>query len=259
VVRVDAVLTAVDTGRLLDDLGTDDLLVDRGVALAESDRRAVAEVLVRQVEYANVLIAALADGPGAGLLGHLNPHARRVDVASPDLLRTGLHDPSTAAGWVERGSVSAPLAETSGGVSTVVFTARRPFHPQRLYDSLRDLVEGVARSRGTVWLASRPAERLCWESAGPNLSMGALGPWLADLPPRRWDEVGPVHRARAALDWDEATGDRATTLAFTGVGLDPVGLRALLEQCLTAPGEWSGERAGSSFTDPFAEYLESAP
>jgi G3E family GTPase len=260
-IRVDAALTVVDPASLPDEMATDDLLVDRGTALATSDRRAVAEVLARQIEYANVLVAKPAGGPGVALLSHLNPHARLVGVGEVDarsLLHTGLHGPATSASWVERGSISAPLMESYGGVTTVVWEARRPFHPQRLYDALPDIVSGVARSRGSVWLASRPAERFCWESAGQSMSMGTLGPWLAELPAERWHEVGPAHRARAALDWDPTLGDRGTSLVFTGVALDPARLRELLATCLTGPDEWDG-RPVSPLDDPFAAFLESAP
>jgi len=259
--RVDATVTVVDLAGLIAEMSTDDLLADRGAALAESDRRAVAEVLARQIEYANVLVATPGDGPATALLSHLNPHARQIEVRAvdgPALLHTGLHGPATSAGWVERGSISAPLMESYGGVTTVVYEARRPFHPQRLYDSLTDVVEGVARSRGSVWLASRPAERFCWESAGQSMSMGTLGPWLADLPAERWHEVGPAHRARSALDWDPALGDRGTALVFTGVGLDQARLRALLDSCLTVADEWDGTPV-AALDDPFAAFLESAP
>ncbi len=193
-VRVDAVVTVVNLASVVEEMSTDDLLADRGIALAASDRRAVAEVLARQVEYANVLVTTPGDGLGPALLSHLNPHARQLDLGDVDarsLLHTGLHDPETSASWVERGSISAPLTESYGGVTTVVWQARRPFHPQRLYDALPEIVSGVARSRGSVWLASRPAERFCWESAGQSMAMGTLGPWLAELPAERWSRSAP--------------------------------------------------------------------
>lgn len=256
VLRISAVVTAVDPDQLVEDLSGDDLLADRGTALDADDRRAVAEVLVRQIEYANVLVTASGGGPGAALLGHLNPQAEVVDVtevAALGLPHARRYDPATAAGWAERGCVSAPLTESCGGVTTVYWQARRPFHPQRLFDALPTVIAGVARSRGSLWLASRPAERQCWESAGKTLAMGSLGPWLADRPAGEWHLLGPSYRAQAALEWDPKLGDRRTSLVFTGVGLDPSRLRALLDGCLVGPDGWTADPAD----DPFTPYLES--
>lgn len=259
VLRVDAVAVVVQSARLAEDLDAGDILADVGLACGEDDRRSVAEVRGRQVEYADIIITDGDDGPGDALLRHLNPHARRFDVVDLDLrrlfdLRT--HDSDRAADWVEPGSVSALLDAEVGPVRTLVWTSRRPFHPQRLFDALEVLIEPVARGRGSVWLGSQPAVRYCWDSAGGHLALGSLGPWLVDLPPDRWGQVGPAHRARAALEWHEEHGDRGSVLALTGVGLDPRDLGRSLDECLLDDAEWAAASTDPTYlTDPFAAYL----
>lgn len=178
-----------------------------------------------------------------------------MDASS--LLGARLHNPIASAGWVEPGTMTAALEPTYGGVTTAVWRARLPFHAQRLYDALPSLVDGIARSRGSVWLASHPDTRFCWDGAGRNLSLGSLGPWLVDLDPERWHEVGPTYRASAALDWHPVLGDRGSQLALTGTGVDPDEVAALLDSCLVTPDELVAPGIAATLApDPFADLLE---
>jgi G3E family GTPase len=249
--RVEAVLTVADSGTFVDDLTGEDLIHDRGIPTAAEDGRAIAEVIVRQVEYANAVILSSPDETAAALARALNPQALvRSPETAAELLGVRLHDPDSAETWVEPGSISAPLQD-EGRVQTLVWQSARPFHPERLYDALEDLVARTARGKGTVWLASQPHARLGWDSFGTNIALGVLGPWLADLPVERWSEVGQTHQARSALEWHPEHGDRACYLSITGVDLDIRELRRRLDGCVLRADEWD-----STMTDPFAPYLE---
>jgi G3E family GTPase len=83
----------------------------------------------------------------------------RTTETAAELSGVRLHDPDAVETWVEPGSMSAPL-QSEGRVETLVWQSTRPFHPERLYDALEDLVAGTAWGKGTDWLASRPHERL---------------------------------------------------------------------------------------------------
>jgi G3E family GTPase len=275
--RVDAVLAVVETSTFVDDVTGEELLHERGIPTAAEDGRALAEAIVRQVEYANAIILTtpdattsripsdriLADQPdrhavppdqlktARALARAINPQALvRTTDAVDDLLGVRLHDPDAAETWGEPGSISAPL-QSEGRVQTLVWQSARPFHPERLYDALEDLVANTARGKGTVWLASRPRARLGWDSFGTNIAIGVLGPWLADLPADRWSEVSQTHQARSALEWHPEHGDRASYLSITGVDLDVRELRRRLDGCVLRTDEWD-----SWLTDPFAPYLE---
>ncbi|WP_432943113.1 GTP-binding protein [Kribbella sp. CA-253562] len=178
------------------------------------------------------------------------PRHRLVERAV-ELAGVHLHDLAAARARVEPGTISAPLREETGPVRTFTWSSDRPFHPERLYDALEELVDKSARGKGTVWLATQPQARLGWDSFGTNISIGVLGRWLADLPADRWPEVSGSHRARSALEWHPEHGDRASYLSFTGVGLDVWELERRLNGCVLRADE-----EVRSLTDPFAPYLE---
>ena len=244
--RVDAVITTVDTGSVIDDLTGDQLVRERGIPTAAEDGRAIAEVVASQLEYANAAVLSSDDETARALVRAINPQL--ITRTTPaGLLGVRLPDAAAAA---EPGSIVAPLHD-DGPVRTLVWQSDRPFHPERLYDALEDLVAGTARGRGTVWIATQHRNRLSWDSFGTNVAIGVLGPWLADLPADRWPAVGQQHQARSALEWHPESGDRASYLSITGVGLDVRELRERLDGCVLRADE-----AVHPLTDPFAPYLE---
>lgn len=243
--RVDAVVTTIDTGSVIDDLTGDQLIQESGIPTAAEDGRAIAEVIARQLEYANAAVLSSNDDTARALVKAINPQVL-VRTTPAGLLGVRLVDPAAT----EPGSIMAPL-EDDGPVRTLVWQSDRPFHPERLYDALEDLVAGTARGRGTVWIATQHRHRLSWDSFGTNIAIGVLGPWLADLPADRWSEVGQQHQARSALEWHPEHGDRASYLSITGVGLDVRELRERLDGCVIRADE-----AVHPLTDPFAPYLE---
>ncbi|WP_427887662.1 GTP-binding protein [Kribbella sp. GL6] len=239
--HVDRVLTSVDTTLLLENLQGEDLLRERGIPTAAEDGRATAEVVVRQLEYADAAVLSTAHVPTARLLQAINP--RLTTHTSPaHLLAVRPQLPRT----VEPGSVAAPADGLTFG-----WQAARPFHPERLYDALEDLVAGTVRGRGTLWIATQHRRRVSWDSFGTNVVFGVLGPWLADLPADRWPSVGQQHQARSALEWHPEYGDRASYLSLTGPALDARELQRLLDGCVLRADE-----AVHPLTDPFAPYLE---
>ncbi|MFF5649338.1 CobW family GTP-binding protein [Streptomyces collinus] len=292
---VTGVITAVDPALVLPYLGNGDDLADGGLAAAATDQRTVADTFARQLEYAPVL--AVADSPEADdedreLLAQLHPTARQVRIGQ-DLPA----EPAEAAGPIAPAQPSgdgltvptprrralSPLAQAAlagfdveaaaaaqhpacallpaeadaHGVSTLVWSMRRPFHPERLYAALEDLTCAAARSRGRFWLADKPDTLFHWDAAGGALCVESTGPWLASLPDAAWDMVPPVRRAAAALDWHPEHGDRCQHLVFTSPGLDRDGLERLLESCLLTDAEYAaGPDAWQRLPHAFDTLLE---
>jgi G3E family GTPase len=252
--RLVAVVDAVDSAHLVDDLFGDDELSDRGLDIAEDDDRTVSEVLTRQIEYPSVidLYGSDAGSEAHALLEHLNPAAVIAfpEVRSIDPVR-GLFDPQAAhartnPAWAQYGD------RRQGRVRTFTWTRTRPLHPQRFADSLEQVLSMSARGRGRFWLASQPDSLLVWESFGALLMVEDGGPWLDALPAAAMDLAPEARRASALLDWDPATGDRRQHLSFVGVDLDADALESLLDSCLV-----TDEEAGQEFSaDPFAEFSE---
>jgi len=263
------VVTAVDAARLIPGLSQGDLLSDHGLHTAPDDERTLAEALARQIEYASALAVAVAAEQGLddirtgiAMLRHLQPSARIVRLGAgelPGAARAGF-DVLAAAHRVSPALARMPQEDQAEGVATMVWEARRPFHPARLYEALDLLVPAAQRSRGRFWLANRPQVMLGWDAAGGSLAVEDCGPWLACLPDEEWDRHSPERRAAAAADWDPRWGDRFQLLAFTAQDLDTVGIRELLDSCLLTDGELAaGEEGWKTLPDEFAELLDPVP
>lgn len=272
-VRFDSYVTVVDAEHLLDGLASTDDLVTLGIEAAESDDRALADVVSRQIEYADTVVLWGQSGDGAYetgqlavLLHRMAPWAvhvavseeRLVDVGAlrANLRHTHRHHTGTP-GVLARGlegypiGVHEPLPDS--GVVSAVFRARRPFHPARLHAMLEAVTSDALRVRGHLWLASQPQTAIAWEFAGGGLNLSALGRWLVDLPPQRWTEASDQRRIAADLDWDPYYGDRHHHLVFIGLDLDPVEIHRRLADCLLTDTELAdGELTWRSYPDPFA-------
>ena len=114
VARLDTMVTVVDVASFLEEYRVADSLQKRGQALGEDDERTVADLLIEQVEFADVLVLNQCDRLDAEALGRveavlaaLNPQARRVRaefgrVPLDAVLNTGAFDferASQGAGW----------------------------------------------------------------------------------------------------------------------------------------------------------------
>lgn len=188
--RVDSYVTVLDAEHLLDGLASTDDLTTLGIQAADDDHRALADVIVRQIEYADTLVLWGRSRDGefdtsrlAVLLQRMAPWAThlRVDddlvdagALTRQLRHTHRHRPETP-GVLARGLQGYTLGthepEPDCGVVSAVFRARRPFHPQRLHDVLEDVNAEMIRSRGHLWLASQPDTVIAWEFAGGGLAM----------------------------------------------------------------------------------------
>lgn len=127
-----------------------------------------------QIEFCDVIVVNKADlvpeadlARLASILHTLNPRAK-IEIARfgrvplDRVLDTGLFDfgaASQAPGWLkEMRGEHVPETEEYG-ISSIVYTARRPFHPQRFWGLIHSEWEGVMRSKGYFRLASRPNSR----------------------------------------------------------------------------------------------------
>ncbi|MEH1098523.1 CobW family GTP-binding protein [Micromonospora sp. CPCC 205561] len=271
-IRVDSYVTVLDAEHLLDGLASTDDLAALGIQAAEDDHRALADVVVRQIEYADTLLlwgqsrdGAFDTSRMAVLLRRMAPWAVHFSVdgefvdataLTRQLRRTHRHRPETP-GILARGlrgyALGAHEPESDCGVVSTVFRARRPFHPQRLHDVLEEVNAEMIRSRGHLWLASQPDTAVAWEFAGGGLAMGSLGHWLASLPENGWEHVDDQRRLAAALDWDPYYGDRHQHLVFIGLDIDPAELHRTLARCLLTDAELAdGEETWRTYHDPFA-------
>jgi G3E family GTPase len=263
--RLDTLVTVVDARNFLDDYCSRDELRDRGVGLDDNDARDLVQLLVDQVEFANVLVINKTDLVAAddvayleAILRKLNPAAKivrasRSQVPLEAILGTQSFDMEHAAshpGWLaEAPGTHVPETEEYG-LSSRVFQSRRPLHPQRFWDLVTGpAFKGVIRSKGFVWLATRPDWAGVWSSAGVVSSLQPGGSWLATAPREEWPE--DLDAADIEAIWQEPWGDRRQELVVIGAKLGPDLLERLDACCLSDAELDLGPAAWLGFADPF--------
>lgn len=261
-VDLNGVVTVLDADTWFDDATCDDDVAERGLALLPDDERTLAQLVVGQAEFADVIVYAGAAEPWQAVrtdavLARLAPRAARVPLNRLDRTLL-LDDPSTGARRGRPDHPHAPLLygepslAAASGVRLTVFTARRPFHPERLHRCIDTLLTGVVRARGRIWLATRPESVLWLESAGGGLRIGHVGDWLAAGGDDDWDQAHPERRAAAALRWHPRWGDRLQEITVLAHDAHPADLEHALHSALLDDGEVAaGEAVWNSYPDPF--------
>ncbi|GGQ17467.1 CobW family GTP-binding protein [Streptosporangium pseudovulgare] len=261
ILRLTSVLTALDAERMPVDITLGDRLSKVGRQAARGDRRYLAEVLARQIEYATGLVLHGGDEEDGDLsrmvLAHLAPVTPVHEItALPRPAGTALCT-AVLAERVDPATAQLPCDAQDGEITTVVWHAVRPLHPARLFDAVDELVTSSVRSRGRFWLATHRNRLLAWDAVAGVASVEDAGFWLAALPEAAWETVSPARRMAAALDWHPVSGDRVQHLVFTGPDLDREHIHELLDSCLlTCDEEQAGPAAWARYDDPFAPILD---
>ncbi|MFF0537951.1 GTP-binding protein [Streptomyces coelicoflavus] len=230
--RLDTMVTVVDAANFLPELAGGDELAERGLDQYEGDERTVSDLLMDQIEFADVIVLNkldLVDTASAdrllATLARLNPAARVVPavrgrIPVGEVLGTGRFDlerAQQAPGWVrELNGDHVPETEEYG-ISSTVFRSATPFHPGRLWTFVTEALDSgaygqVLRSKGFFTLASRPRVTGLWSQAG---SVARFEPSSAR----------------------DADSPFAQELVFIGTRLDAEPLRAALTDCLVREGE----------------------
>lgn len=267
--RLDTMVTVVDAFNFLRDYQSEDSIAERGESMGEEDDRTVVDLLIEQVEFCDVIVINKADLVSHAelerlqhILRSLNPRARQVisefgRVALEQVLDTGLFDfaqAEQAPGWLKelRGE-HVPESEQYG-ISSFVYRADRPFHPQRFWALVNTEWPGVLRSKGYFWLASRMDFVGNWAQAGGACRHGMAGLWWAAVAPEQWPD-DPEYLAQIKARWNGEFGDRRQELVFIGIGMDQTELRAKLDGCLLNDKEMAlGPVAWRGLRDPFPEW-----
>ena len=272
IARLDTMVTVVDAGAFNAMCDAAPQLRDVGESLGEDDERNLADLLIDQVEFADVIVVNKCDRVDArerlrlvAQLRRLNPEADIVEASHGEVplarvLDTGRFDFARAAnapGWLRelRGEHTPETEEY--GITSFVYRAQRPFHPERLLAFIqRDFGHGrLLRSKGYFWLATRHDQAGTWSQAGGVLHHGFAGLFWAAVPREEWpdDEATQAH-LRAC--WQEPYGDRRQELVFIGQDLDVQGARAALDSCLLTDAETAtGPQGWAKMRDPFPAWI----
>ena len=283
-------VTVVDSPSVFEQLGSMDKLVDRGWQAGEEDTRGVSSLLCEQLEFADVLIVNKTDllseeqlSAVECLLKKVNPGAEVLRTShskvEPSLLldkaRFSLRQAEAHPQWLKEAREHEHTPETvEYGISSFIYKAARPFHPERLHaalgskprpESLTDAqfalhaalgnqtrpesLKGLLRLKGFAWLATRNQMQVNLALAGTQFRVSPGTPWWAFLGKERWPSEGLDESIKEI--WDETHGDRRTSLVCIGQELDHKAASATLDTCLLTEEEMGlGEEGWLALPDP---------
>jgi G3E family GTPase len=267
IARLDTMVSVVDAANLLSDYSSADFLSDRGATRDEDDKRTLVDLLVEQIEFADVVVVNKVSEVPAETLGAvrriiaaLNPDARVIETDFGQLplaaiLNSGLFSEAKSArhplwhkelyGWGDHVPETAEY-----GITSFVYRARRPFDPAKLQDVLAQDWPGLIRAKGHFWLATRPDWIGLLSIAGTQRRVESKGLWWVTVPRAHW----PKHPQFITLlnsHWSPVWGDRRQELVFIGAGLDEGAIRSALDGCLIGEENGFDPQVGRDLFDPF--------
>ena len=268
VAKLDTMVTVVDAVNFLKDYQEAKYLKDKGESLGEDDERSVADLLVDQVEFADLILISKTDLVNTedlerlkAILKTLNTDAKVLPIEHGNVdidkvLNTGLFDferARQAPGWLkEMRGEHIPETEEYG-IGSFCYEARRPFHPDKFHEFLHNTKQygKLIRSKGFFWLATRPEYAGQWSQAGGIARYGFAGLFWKAVPEKDWPE-DEEYLASIKNQWVEPFGDMRQELVFIGQGLDKEKMTQKLNECLLTEEEvLKGREYWETLKDPF--------
>ncbi len=269
--RLDTMVTVVDAASFLREYNAADALKDRGESLGEDDERTVTDLLIDQIEFADVILLNKLDlvteeqgRKVEAIVKALNPGARLIPtthskVALGEVLNTGLFDYDTAAssaGWIRELQGEHTPETEEYGISSFTYRTSEPFDADKLWSFINDGENwhGVLRSKGFFWIAADHRVAYEWAQAGGVSSVNPAGMWWAAVPREQWAHPEGL-RPDEQPDWHPRYGDRAQLLVFIGQGMNEATMRSRLDACLLdSKLALSDSDAWAGLKNPFPEY-----
>ena len=271
VANLDTMVTVVDAVNFLKDYDEAKYLKDTGESLGEDDERSVSDLLVEQVEFADIILVSKTDLVSASdidrltaILKTLNTTAKIIPISNGNVeinnvLDTGLFDFEKAQqspGWLkEMRGEHVPETEEYG-IASFSYEARRPFHPDKFFNFLHNTKQygKLIRSKGYFWLATRPTFAGQWSQAGGIARYGYAGLFWKAVPKKDWPEDEEYLESIKRL-WVEPFGDMRQELVFIGQELNQKEITNKLNDCLLSEEEvLKGKAYWKTLKDPFPEW-----
>ncbi len=271
--QLDTMVTVVDAANLTKNYSSSDFLKDRGESLGEEDERTLVDLLVEQIEFANVIILNKIDLASQdelktvkAIIRSLNAKAKLLETTMSqidldEVIDTGLFDLEEAQEhpmWVqELSNFKDHVPETEEyGITSFVYRAREPFDPVKLHNFFHQEWPGVIRTKGFFWLSSRPDLVGDLSQAGAFVRHQGLGRWWVAVAKDCWP-AGADFDEMMSQHWSDEFGDRRQEIVFIGLKaeMNEQNIRQQLDVCLvkdylTAPQRYHG------VADPFPAWTE---
>lgn len=263
---LDNMVTVIDAANFLNEYKSAENLNSREIGLSPEDSRSIANLLIDQVEFANLILINKADLASKSKVAELeaiiksiNPKAEIVVTSNSQVplnkvLNTGkfnFEEAASAPGWLQvlRGNHIPETEEY--GISNCTFQAIRPFHPERLWKLLHEELSSVLRSKGYFWIATRPDYVCTWSQAGSSFTVGLMGKWYAATAKEEWPKENDLLE-QITLDWDSQYGDRKNAIVIISQNLNKKEFITLLTEALMTEDELINLAEGKlKLIDPF--------
>ena len=268
VAKLDTMVTIVDAVNFMKDYDQAKSLQEAGESMGEDDERSVADLLVDQVEFADIILVSKTDLVSiqdverlTAIIRTLNTDAKIIPIENgnvdiDEVLNTNSFDFSRAQqspGWLkEMRGEHVPETEEYG-ISSFSYEARRPFHPEKFHNFLHGTEKfgKLIRSKGYFWLATRPEFAGQWSQAGGIARYGFAGMFWKAVPEKDWPE-DEEYLESIKKQWVEPFGDMRQELVFIGQKLQKEKMIEALDACLLSEEDvLKGRDYWSTFNDPF--------
>eukprot|EP00927_Polykrikos_kofoidii_P022732 TRINITY_DN2113_c0_g2_i2.p1 TRINITY_DN2113_c0_g2~~TRINITY_DN2113_c0_g2_i2.p1 ORF type:complete len:1063 (+),score=184.56 TRINITY_DN2113_c0_g2_i2:139-3327(+) len=254
VARLDTLVTVVDGVNAVANLRTLETTQTTGQAAFDGDDRPLAQLLVDQIEFANVILLNKCDllveeskADLRELLRRMNPQAvvyETVNSVVPlenvlNTQRFSMEGAEANEKWLKEARHGEHKPETEEyGIHSIIYRRRQAFHPGRFATFMKDpeaLPVSVLRAKGFVWIASR------MDFAGSLSCVGRLKdlrqgqPWWAAVERDLWPEG--LEEDLKPL-WQDPHGDRMQEIVVIG-SFEQADIEARLDACLLSDEEAS--------------------
>jgi G3E family GTPase len=272
IARLDTMVTVVDAVNFMRNYMEALSLKDINADLGEDDERNIADLLVDQIEFCDVILISKVDLISQAELAHLKAILTSLNrtaeiipmvmghVPVNTILNTGRFNfdkAQQAPGWLQELRDEHKPETEEYGISSFNYQARRPFHPERFYQYLHDSDWNngtLLRSKGFFWLASRPEWVGSWSQAGGTMQHGCSGCWWASVPKAERPEE---YLKDILANWQEPYGDCRQELVFIGQNINAEQTYQELDACLLTDTELAeGETKWRHYRDDFPAWLD---
>ena len=231
--RLDTMVTVVDAANLIKNYSSTDFLKDKGEVAGEADDRTLVDLLVEQIEFANVILLNKVDLVSEkelkiirAVIRGLNAKAKIIEtnhskVAMNEVMNTNLYDLKEAQNhplWAqELYNPNDHTPETEEyGVTSFVYRARDPFDPEKIHSFFNQEWPGVIRAKGFFWISSRPNFVGEVSQAGAFVRHQGIGKWWAAVNEEPWPDDKSFRRNINQI-WAKGYGDRRQEIVFIGL------------------------------------------